>query len=447
MKKCIYTCIIGMYDFLIQPGHVNEDFDYICFTNQIIKDPGVWEIRPLPDVDDLEDLNLINRYVKMHPHILLKEYDLTIYIDGNVYIQDDVNEILNKYHNDFIVYKHHFGNDYYREVKRCIKQKKDVMRKITNQYHHYTLEGFDGGILSYNGILIRKNNDTTQRINELWYNEIITKSKRDQLALPYIVWKYNINEVKYLDFVDSKKYFFITTHNRFDINAPVLGTTYNKDQKVALCCVTFSENQFVKDFIDHYRKLGVNHIFIYDCNENSNIKTNVDENYVTVIKWKYKDKITEVIEAYEDCYKNHLNDYDWCCFFNINEFLEIPHETSINKYLAHTEFDDRDTIFVNWGIIDEKSSNINFYMRKENRFFKSICRCNKETVKWEESHTIHMPMIDENLVTSSSGSKSFIFNYDGFIKYYRYDNAMLIMYPYIMSDSQLNFYNNIFNYI
>ena len=45
--------------------------------------------------------------------------------------------------------------------------------------------------------------------------------------------------------------------------------TINKTQtmKIALCTVGKKENLYVKEFIEYYINLGVNHIFIYDDNE------------------------------------------------------------------------------------------------------------------------------------------------------------------------------------
>ena len=40
-----------------------------------------------------------------------------------------------------------------------------------------------------------------------------------------------------------------------------------KNLKIALCTMGKKENLYVKEFIDYYIKLGVNHIFIYDDND------------------------------------------------------------------------------------------------------------------------------------------------------------------------------------
>ena len=32
-KICVYTCITGDYDNLIQHTYIDKDYDYICFTD------------------------------------------------------------------------------------------------------------------------------------------------------------------------------------------------------------------------------------------------------------------------------------------------------------------------------------------------------------------------------------------------------------------------------
>lgn len=48
MKKVIYISVTGNYDRIIQPEVIDESFDYICFTDSLIKtNDGVWQFRRL----------------------------------------------------------------------------------------------------------------------------------------------------------------------------------------------------------------------------------------------------------------------------------------------------------------------------------------------------------------------------------------------------------------
>ena len=81
-KKVIYSALVGDYDILKQPEVIREDYDYICFSNDIKeKSCGVWKIRPI-FYENSENVRIC-RYVKMHPHVLLPEYEFCIWLDCN----------------------------------------------------------------------------------------------------------------------------------------------------------------------------------------------------------------------------------------------------------------------------------------------------------------------------------------------------------------------------
>ena len=62
--------------------------------------------------------------------------------------------------------------------------------------------------------------------------------------------------------------------------------------KVCLCMICKLENLYIKEFIEHYRKLGYNHIFIYDNNDIDGerfedvIQKEIDEGFITIINYR-----------------------------------------------------------------------------------------------------------------------------------------------------------------
>ena len=73
-KKVVYTCVTGGYDNIIDPKFINDDFDYICFTDNLSLRSDVWTIKPLPV--ETEGLSQVKkqRYVKINAHKILKNY-------------------------------------------------------------------------------------------------------------------------------------------------------------------------------------------------------------------------------------------------------------------------------------------------------------------------------------------------------------------------------------
>ena len=109
----------------------------------------------------------------------------------------------------------------------------------------------------------------------------------------------------------------------------IVHRNYNerKDIKIALCTMGKRENLYVKEFIEYYFKLGINHIFIYDDNEPYTEKINkvIDKNYlqnVTIYETK-KFKINNQSDAFTQCYNNNFNKFDWFLMVDMDEFLYI----------------------------------------------------------------------------------------------------------------------------
>lgn len=203
-KKVVYTCITGSYDGLIDPEYISEGYDYICFTDNKEFKSDIWDIRPLPK--EVEGLSQIKkqRYIKINPHLFLQEYDLSVWVDGNVTIKSDLNTLVNKtISDDYSVYvpKHPFRTCIYSEARAVVSMKKDTKEIVDPQITRYQGEGFpkDYGLLQSN-ILIRKhNNEDCKKLMEAWSNEVMNGSHRDQLSFNYISWKNKDIKVFYLD--------------------------------------------------------------------------------------------------------------------------------------------------------------------------------------------------------------------------------------------------------
>ena len=218
-KKVVYTCITGGYDNLIEPTYLTSDFDYVCFTDNTDMKSDVWQIKPLPK--EVEGLSQIKkqRYVKINAHKVLKEYDLSIWVDGCVTVKGDLNELLKKVlKDDCAVYvpQHPGRKCIYAEADACISMKKDVKENITPQIERYKNEGFpkNYGLLQSN-IMVRKHNDKDCiKLMETWFEELKNGSHRDQLSFNYASWKENTIKIIYMDKLIYKSKWFFWGHHK-----------------------------------------------------------------------------------------------------------------------------------------------------------------------------------------------------------------------------------------
>ena len=88
---------------------------------------------------------------------------------------------------------------------------------------------------------------------------------------------------------------------------------------ICLCVIGKKENLYVNEYINHYKNLGYDHIFIYDNNEVNDerfsdiLQSEIKNGLVSIIDFiGYKNNsISTQIEAYYDCYKRNYKNYNW----------------------------------------------------------------------------------------------------------------------------------------
>lgn len=237
-KKVIYTCITGNYENLVDPSVVSEDFDYVCFTDNLNLSTNVWKLRPIPD--ELLHLSKIKqqRCIKICPHKYLSEYETSVWIDACIDIIGNINQLLKQDCSDIdksiFIPKHPGRNCVYEEIKACLHFKKDILENMEPQIKKYKSENYpiNNGMVQ-TGIMIRKHNE--QRcieVMELWKDELVKYSHRDQLSFNYALWKTNNHKTfKYLDksLFNSKYFNCYYAHNRKSNNANKQNNTKNVD--------------------------------------------------------------------------------------------------------------------------------------------------------------------------------------------------------------------------
>ncbi|MEX3019858.1 glycosyltransferase domain-containing protein [Kluyvera sp. STS39-E] len=219
MKKgVVYTAVTGGYDDF-KKHHENEQFDYICFTDYEYSGviPSPWlHVRLPPSRLNNKDLA---RYCKLNPHLLLPNYDFSIWIDGNIRIKSDlydyVQNILENY--DIASYDHWWRDQTEQEFYVCAIQGFDLAWNLKHQYSRYKEDGYYSTNFYENNVLFR-NHMSKNIINmqNLWWKEYLSGGKRDQYSFTYSAFKSNVN-IHSLGMHDPrilKKYFDYSEHTK-----------------------------------------------------------------------------------------------------------------------------------------------------------------------------------------------------------------------------------------
>lgn len=201
----VYTAIFGKKDSLISPKIVPPGVDFVCFTDQNFSS-RVWKIRRiLPPV--LGDATRSARRVKILAHEYLPEYTTSVWIDGNILVRGDVREKADRELEgvSMAVYDHATSRDFpLRSVKEGAKYLIDSARRgkqqeepdlVAKQMAAYEKEGFpdDKGLL-WSCVMFRRHHDpkVVETMN-VWWEEVRTKTRRDQMSFNYAAWKTGLN--------------------------------------------------------------------------------------------------------------------------------------------------------------------------------------------------------------------------------------------------------------
>ena len=218
MKIAVYTSIFGKYDVLHEDQFKMEGVDYLCFTDEDLKSNTQNIIKSIPIYNDP---NRNAKKYKILPHRYLKDYDYSVWIDGNILVISDIRDLVKK--SNYQVFDH---NQTILDPRDCIYEEynaiiqlgqqsgnyKDNPQIMHNQVNKYLKEGYpQNNGLATNPILLRKHNDINViKTMEDWWLEIKHNSRRDQLSFNYIAWKNNFN-FEYLKGDSRKNEYFLQT--------------------------------------------------------------------------------------------------------------------------------------------------------------------------------------------------------------------------------------------
>ena len=173
------------------------------------------------------------------------------------------------------------------------------------------------------------------------------------------------------------------------------------------------ENLYIKEFVDYYIKLGIDKIFIYDDNEPNTEKIfDIVGNLKQIkIYENIKNRIKKQSQAFNDCYKNNRNDYDWFLMIDMDEFLVIINNT-LKNYLSNPIFNKCDFIKFHW--VFPSDNNLLYYDNRslferfkppytKSIFIKSIIKGGINKLKY----SVHSPREspERNITCNNVGKK------------------------------------------
>jgi len=139
-----------------------------------------------------------------------------------------------------------------------------------------------------------------------------------------------------------------------------------KQIKICICTIGKQENRYIIEFIEYYKKFGIDKIILYDNNDLSgenfeNItKKYINDNFVEIKNWRGINNPQKKI--YKDCYKNNYEKFEWLIFNDIDEYLYLKSYNNIKDYLSKKKFQNCENIQLNWLLYTD--NNLIYYQNK-----------------------------------------------------------------------------------
>jgi len=197
-KIVIYTAIFGNYEGLI-PQPEFPGVEYVCFTDMAVhcKPWKIIEVTP-----EFDNPRLNARKFKILVHQYLKEYDVSIYIDGNfLMLQNPIKLVKEKFQGETVLaYFDHKNTD---DSRDCVYQEYEALLELKEKKGYFkddpkAMESLivflkkknypERNQLISSGVLLRKHKDVElQKLMEDWWYLVKNYTNRDQLSFNYVL--------------------------------------------------------------------------------------------------------------------------------------------------------------------------------------------------------------------------------------------------------------------
>lgn len=213
-KVYIYTAIFGAYDNLKEQPPQNLDCEFLCFTDNPELRSKTWRIIQHEDERTAGmPTRMRARRLKIMNHELFSpparkwwpfpkadgetlRCDYSIWIDGSVRIKQET------FAEEMIGYLGRYGMAMFIHPDRdCIYDEAEVCAQpefiknrglpLREQVEHYRSEGYPerNGLIATTVLARDMRRKELSKINRDWWQELLKWTNRDQLSLPYVLWK------------------------------------------------------------------------------------------------------------------------------------------------------------------------------------------------------------------------------------------------------------------
>lgn len=186
-RRVVYTILFGDYEQLLaQPMLRDSAIDAICFTDSAELTSDEWKIVRVPRRVP-GDVVRSQREVKTRFARYLGEYDEVLYLDNTVRLKALPEVVLDEWleDSDMTLIEHSFRNRLIDEFDEVARLHYDDAVRVHEQLWDYATvypRVLEGKPL-WTGLMARRNIAAVNEAMEIWYEQILRYSRRDQLSV------------------------------------------------------------------------------------------------------------------------------------------------------------------------------------------------------------------------------------------------------------------------
>jgi hypothetical protein len=195
MNPVLYTCVV---DGNVPPlPFFSQYLDCVLYIDPAELDPsrdiGPWNVRD-PVWKHASDPVRTAKWHKHNPMVCFPHRASSIWMDATHWPTTDISWFPDWFLQDVNIacFPHALRTSIRQEADEIVRLKLDDKVTVRDQLTRYYEAGFAGGadcLLYDTSIVVRKHCPQLKALSELWWNEIATGSRRDQLSFTYCLWK------------------------------------------------------------------------------------------------------------------------------------------------------------------------------------------------------------------------------------------------------------------
>jgi hypothetical protein len=189
---------MGGYDRVFPPLVREPGVDHVILTDDpSLKVPG-WRSHVM-DMTAFASARAANRYGKMLVHRLLRGYDASLYVDGNVRLLGASGTLLKDFAEADValrLFRHPLRRKVADEIDACIDTGKvAAAAPLEAELAAYRADGFadDMGLVEATILLKNHSAPGLDAAMALWWTQFERHGTRDQISLPYVLWKSGVS--------------------------------------------------------------------------------------------------------------------------------------------------------------------------------------------------------------------------------------------------------------